>query len=288
MNNKVIFAFINLTTIPCFADWSSLIESKKSVMTTQTYNIISSQLASWQSGNAPKIVSSEIKSIPIVESEEAVIDIRTCGSKCIAMMPDPITPFETPDCNAGFKASSKIRLGLFNTLHVLEQQLDALAQHFGYTAGQIKIKVFEGLRDIATQKMLFDNKMQEIQNANAMMTQERVFSETCKWVSPVINNVPVHSTGAAIDIRLWDTINNQFIDMGKFGVIWGANPAAPTFSEELTDEQKNNRLFLVIAANQAGLINYLYEWWHFSCGDRYASFWLESDPAKRQAIYGSI
>lgn len=100
------------------------------------------------------------------------------------------------------------------------------------------------------------------------------------------NNIPVHSTGAAIDIRLWDTKNEQFVDMGSFGVIWGVNASAPTFSEDLTDEQKSNRLFALIAATQAGLVNYSYEYWHFSYGDRYASFWKKKSYKK--AMYGPV
>ncbi|HEV2601777.1 MAG TPA: hypothetical protein VGT41_05815 [Candidatus Babeliales bacterium] len=33
-------------------------------------------------------------------------------------------------------------------------------------------------------------------------------------------------------------------------------------------------------------LNYTYEYWHFSCGDRYAAYWQESDPTKRVAYYG--
>lgn len=48
--------------------------------------------------------------------------------------------------------------------------------------------------------------------------------------------------------------------MGPFGVIWGSNPSAPTFSEAITDVQKNNRLYFLVAGAHAGLINYSYEY----------------------------
>jgi zinc D-Ala-D-Ala dipeptidase len=104
----------------------------------------------------------------------------------------------------------------------------------------------------------------------------------------VRNNIPVHSTGAAVDIRLWDNHHKQFVDLGPFGVIWGKNTTAPTFSEDISDAQKNNRLYALVAATQAGLINYVYEYWHFSSGDRYASFWQEPDPTQRKAMYNTI
>ena len=165
-------------------------------------------------------------------------------------------------------------------------KLDELAPYFGYQMDQISICVFEGLRDLATQKMLFDNKAEEIAEQHPEWTEQQIVNETSKWVSPVINNVPVHSTGGAIDIRLYDEQNNYFIDMGKFGVIWGTNPATPTFSSEITEKQMKNRLWLYTAALKIGLINYPYEFWHFSTGDRYAVYWLKSKPL--QAQYGSI
>lgn len=50
----------------------------------------------------------------------------------------------------------------------------------------------------------------------------------------------------------------------------------------------NNRLLLLVAAAQAGLVNYCYEWWHFSHGDRYAQFWQEANADKRIAVYDAV
>ncbi len=78
----------------------------------------------------------------------------------------------------------------------------------------------------------------------------------------------------------------EIAELGKLGVIWGPNPHVPTFSNELSNEQIKNRLLLWIAATSAELVNYPYEYWHFSTGDRYATDWLRSIPFK--AIYGGI
>ncbi len=181
-----------------------------------------------------------------------------------------------------------MRQTMFEKLEKMVLILDKLAKNFGYEPEQIVIKVFEGLRDLTTQEMLFNNKDAEIRTANLGMSEAEVLSETAKWVSPVINNVPVHSTGGAVDIRLWDAKNHQFLDMSPFGVIWGKNTQAPTYSDTLTPVEQNNRLFMLLAATEAGLINYPFEYWHYSSGDRYASFWLEKDSSLRKAIYGSI
>lgn len=268
--------------------WDALLASKKCVINEKAYAVITKQYKAFISGQAPKVVDPCIKCIPIIESHESLVDVNLMQNTRITMMKNTDVAFASPDCNSGLSAASKIRKAVFENLERMLKELDTLAPLFGYESGQIDIKVFEGLRDIATQEMLFNNKTQEIKVANPQMSDDEVFSETCKWVSPVINNVPVHSTGAAIDIRLWDNKTNEFLDLGKFGVVWGKNPNAPTFSSDLSMQQKNNRLLMILAATQAGLINYCYEFWHYSNGDRYASFWTESDANKREAIYNSI
>jgi len=128
-----------------------------------------------------------------------------------------------------------MRASVFRKLQGMIDQLDQLAIYFGYEPGQVYILVFEGLRDLGTQKMLFDKKLEEILLLNPDMSFEMAEKETAKWVSPVKNKTPVHSTGAAVDIRLWDNKNNYFLDLGSFGVIWGDSQLASTFSEEITD-----------------------------------------------------
>ncbi|MFI5332972.1 MAG: M15 family metallopeptidase [Candidatus Babeliales bacterium] len=284
---RLICAFA-LFSLSLNASWKEHLESKKSVINESAYRLLTAQHELHVKNDAPKIVDPRVKTIPIIESNEPLVDVNASNHARISMLPNPTHPFASADCNSGFTASSKIRRSVFVKLQGLVNQLDTLAPHFGYQAGQIHIKVFEGLRDLKTQEMLFTNKAHEIQQANPSMSEEEAFAETCKWVSPVRNNIPVHSTGAAVDIRLWDIKNNQFIDMGPFGVIWGKNTTAPTFSADLTEEQINNRLLLLAAAAQAGLVNYTYEWWHFSHGDRYASFWQEADASKRSAIYDAV
>jgi zinc D-Ala-D-Ala dipeptidase len=206
----------------------------------------------------------------------------------ISMMPQPKSPFEGPTFNSGLPSASKMRASIFLRLQGMIDQLDKLAIDFGYEPGQVSIFVFEGLRDLGTQKMLFEKKLAEILLLNPEMSLEMAEKETAKWVSPVKNNTPVHSTGAAVDIRLWDNKNNRFLDLGPFGVIWGDSRLAPTFSEEITDIQKNNRLYCLIAAERTGLTNYVYEWWHFSFGDRYDVYWKDQKDQGKVALYGSI
>lgn len=274
--------------------WAELLQEKSHLFEQYPeLEIIKRQQAAFACGEAPAIAAPVIKSIPIEESGEKLVDVRAMSYSRIMMMPEPTKPFENDACNSGLPSASQVRKTVYEKLVAMTYALDILASEFGYERGEISIKVFEGLRDLKTQALLFNNKKAEVMAANPDMSDDQADAETSKWVSPVKNNVPVHSTGAAVDIRLWNEHKKEYLDLGKFGVIWGANPSVPTYSEDITDIQKRNRLYLQMAAAKAQLTNYHNEYWHFSPSeplkrDRYAAYWHEADADKRVAHYGSI
>ncbi len=313
--NKIIVLTILLFShnVLTAYSWSEILHKNSRLSGDPAFKIIFDQYKCFTSGSAPTIADPVIKRIPIVENNEPIVDIILENNPRISMLPNPLfEPFYAPHYNAGFPSASKIRAEVYCRLERLVSYLDKFALFFGHVPRSISIKVFEGLRDLKTQERLFQSKVEEIicthktekQNQSSVdpdLTEEEETSESCstltqeeaeleaaKWVSPVKDNVPVHSTGAAIDVRLWDESTSDFLDLGDFGVIWGENKTAATFSEDLTDHQKLNRLFLLMAATKAGLTNYSFEYWHFSCGDRYAAFWQEEDASKRVAHYGSV
>ena len=270
--------------------WNALLDESRTLMGENTYTLLQRQHHEFIGGNSPTIADTRIKRIPIVEAGEPLIDLWATNHARISALSDqelPAAHYAPEDIDPRAPSYSMVRKSVFEALMRMVQELDTLAPHFGYEAGDLEIKLFEGLRDIATQKELFDTKFAAIRAHNPHLSLEQAYIETSKWVSPYIDNVPTHSTGAAIDIVLWSKKKNRFCDMGRFNV-GGVN--ALTFSEDatLTTEQRNNRLLFLIAATRAGLTNYLYEFWHFSYGDRYARYWRESDPKKRIARYGSL
>lgn len=267
-------------------EWRALFAQYKDLLSETS--IVREQYAAYKSSSAPTIADLRIKEIPIYENGEELVNLKEISVDRIEMLPDPSSPFEGPSVNSGLPSASKMRVGVFIKLQRMLEVLDELSIRFGYTPGQISIKVFEGLRDLNTQKALFEKKLKEIQALHPEFTLEMAEQETAKWVSPYRNNVPVHSTGAAVDIRLWDNKKGDFVDMGSFGVIWGVNKNVATFSEDISDKQKQNRLYCLLAAEKAGLTNYVYEFWHFSSKDRYAVYWNEPDQHQRRALYGSV
>lgn len=289
---KIIFATMLICLNNTMAKtWLEILNEKEILFKNiNAYKLICEQHHSFINNNAPVIANPIIKNIAINENNENLVDIRKIDNHRIKMLPDSPEQksFAAAIYNSGLPSAPKIRYDIYKKLEIMLNYLDELAPLFHYKPGTISIKVFEGLRDLKTQEILFKNKFNELKVLNPTKSDEEIELETSKWVSPFKNNVPVHSTGAAIDIRLWNDETSDFIDLGKFGVIWGTNQEAQTFSENLSDSQKINRLYLLLAANQTGLINYVYEWWHFSAGDRYAIYWQQKDINKRIAIYGPI
>jgi len=82
-------------------------------------------------------------------------------------------------------------------------------------------------------------------------------------VSPVTNlggsqNIPPHSTGAAIDIYLVDE-QGKVVDMGISTADWMKDvdgSISQTDSSEISDEAKHHRLIMSHALEGAGFVNY--------------------------------
>ena len=203
------------------------------------------------------------------------VDLTELSCERLRMMPSPTEPLASPDCNSGFPYASKMRPQLYASLRNMTNHLDDLSATFGFSKQDISIRIFEAFRDLKTQEMLFNEQVSRILSDQPDMSLEEAESHASRWVSPVKDNVPVHSTGLAVDLRLWNNRKDQFLDLGSFGVIWTTNKVAPTFCEEITLEQKLNRLFCLIAAERAGLTNYPFEFWHFSIDDAYSKWSLK-------------
>lgn len=263
-------------------NWEHFLTQQKRYIELHDSSSILTLFEAYHHGHAAKIADPTIQSIFIKEWDEPLIDITEQAHPRIRMMPNPEIPLASPEYNSGFNDASKIRTSVFKKLEDCIDALDELSDYFGYRINSINIAVFEALRSITTQEKLFHKKRAEIKVLSPHLSDHELDKETATWVSPVQDNIPPHATGSAIDIRLKK--GDQFLDMGPFGILWGTNPTAPTFSEDISYEQKKNRLLLLMAATKAGLVNYPYEYWHYSNGDRYGAFCL----GQPYAIYNAI
>jgi D-alanyl-D-alanine dipeptidase len=214
---------------------------------------------------------SEVIAIPIVENHEPFVDLK--NQTIIAYGPSPEIPNNTD--------YTKMRKTVY----------DKLVQAQTLLPKGLKLCVYEGYRSLELQRMLFNNRFTKVQALHPSWLQDQIFEETCKLVSPVINkdgsqNIPPHSTGAALDVYLIDEMG-QPMDMGIQVKDWmedADGSLSQTDSHCISAEAQQHRNIMGHALSTVGFINYPTEYWHWSYGDRYWAHRTEH----QQAIYGSV
>lgn len=195
--------------------------------------------------------------VPEKDNDEPLADIFSLSEPRIL----PLKHFiEMAD--AGHQSFGKMRKSLVDALLMMLKKLPE----------DIGIAVFEGYRPLWKQKEYFDKVFIETLKRDPKPSYEVAYEEAAKLVAEFIDNDFPHGTGGAIDMTLYkinkETGEKKRLDMGQMGAIKGQNEQRKTFTENITPEQRDNRLTLLRPAGEVGLVNYAEEeWWHFSLGD---------------------
>lgn len=213
----------------------------------------------------------KILSIPTDENADVWVDLRQQNT--IVLGPSP----EIPN-NQDY---TYLRKTVYEKLKLAQTKLPP-GYHFC---------LYEGYRSLALQKMLFDTQYANVKQRHPSWEAKDIFLETTKLVSPVINqdhtqNIPPHSTGAAIDVYLIDDKGQPF-DMGIHPKDWMQDEGARlsiTASTFITREATKNRAIMSAVLSDVGFVNYPTEYWHWSYGDRYWAYMKN----KTHAIYGNM
>ena len=94
-----------------------------------------------------------------------------------------------------------------------------------------------------------------------------------------------HPTGGAVDVSLVDTSGKE-LDLGCMydEDEESSNGNCFSYSDRVSEEAKLNRNILFNCMEKAGFVNYPYEWWHWSFGDKY---WAAVKKAPH-ALYGAV
>ena len=79
-----------------------------------------------------------------------------------------------------------------------------------------------------------------------------------------------HSRGSTVDVSLIEISTNKELDMGTIFDYFGVE--SHTFFDDISENQKSNRLILYEIMSNNGFKNYSKEWWHFT---------LENEPHKK-------
>jgi zinc D-Ala-D-Ala dipeptidase len=213
----------------------------------------------------PKVIA-----IPIQECGDPFVDLKEQST--IDYGPSPEIPNNTD--------YTKMRKTVYEKLVEAQELLPT----------GVRFCLYECYRSLDLQTMLYENRYKIIQELHPNWTEEQLFIETTKMVSPIVNldgsrNIPAHSTGGAIDIYLIDDKGDP-LDMGIHPKDWMDDDQgilSLTNSVHISDQARKNRHTMNKTLESVGFVNYPTEFWHWSYGDRYWAYML-GEP---HAIYGS-
>lgn len=205
------------------------------------------------------IADPRILAIDVKENADPLIDIK--NQNIITIGPSPEIPNNTD--------YTKMRKPVYEKLVQAQKLLPK----------GLSFCLYEAYRSLSLQQMLFENRYKEIKNKHVHWSEDQVFDETIKMVSPVTNkdkskNIPPHSTGAAVDVYLIDE-NGEAIDMGIHPKDWmldTEDTLSITDSQIISEQAKKNRKIMSEALSRVDFVNYPTEYWHWSYGDRYWAY----------------
>ncbi|ARB93501.1 M15 family metallopeptidase [Legionella longbeachae] len=213
----------------------------------------------------------KINTIPIHENNEPLVDLKDQQYLLFGSPPD--TPLTYNDY-------TKIRKSVYEKLLIAQNMLPC----------NWKFKVYEGLRSLRVQKILFNQQINRLKSQKPHRNEEELFIDASKLVCPIYSYdgtpiIPPHSTGGAVDLELID-INGNLINLGMEIKDWyKVDPdICKTHSKNISRVAFKNRMILLEIMLDLGFVNYPNEWWHFSYGDR---LWAALTN-EYKAIYGAI
>lgn len=217
------------------------------------------------------IADKAVQAIPIFDNQEPLQDIRQQSALCLGPSP------EIPNND--------------NYYYLRKNVLEKLVFATKNLPQGLRLCVYEGYRSIALQTQLFDAHYRTIKAEHPDWSLDRLFNETTKLVSPVVNrdgslNIPPHATGAAVDVYLLDE-HGQALDMGIHPKDWQQDKdgkLSQTDSTYISAEATKHRAILSEVMQAAGFVNYPTEYWHWSYGDKYWAYLSR----KKTAIYGLV
>ena len=234
-------------------------------------------------GPGPTLLSDPlVGGIPVVEDGSPVVDLATVGVRVRAQAPTlppglGLAPYAAgaPTASSEPWANGRHRL-VRSTLAERLQEAEALLP-----CG-VHLLVVEGLRSFGIQQLIYSAYRARLA-AELSAQPVELDRLASRFVAPPAT--APHVGGAAVDLTLVDDDGHE-LDLGT------AIDATPEESggacyfdaPGIDADARGLRTVLASAVQQAGLVNYPTEWWHWSFGDRYWAY-VTGSPI---AIHGPV
>lgn len=156
----------------------------------------------------------------------------------------------------------------------------AATKVFEESNGKYGIAVTDAFRSLLLQRKYFAEIREKIHQKEGL-SGKKLWDRVTQFIADP-DLCPPHSTGGAVDCTLVEISTGIKTDMGT--PVDSIQDRSQTWSDEVTSDQRKNRLLLYSAMISLGFINLPTEWWHYSYGDQYWAAFYE----KPYAIYNSL
>lgn len=139
-----------------------------------------------------------------------------------------------------------------------------------------------GFRPLAVQVQLLGAVVNLSRQSNPSFTDQQHLEYARLYVADPSVKCPPHVTGGAIDLDIFDSSTNKFVDMGCPPNTDGE--IASLHSKQINSTQYNNRLTLLSAMLSAGFAPLVTEWWHYQYGETYWAAFYGYETTKYDLI----
>lgn len=221
------------------------------------------------------------------------IAIAECGEPLIPIPVDILAvvsphPYQQLGAEYGARSPYMMRQSAIEKLIVAQNQLQ---KKLGW-----RLQIFDAYRPVAVQQFMVDHTYQELIQAQGLTEaeltgdrQQAILKQVYEfWAPPSLDPAtpPPHSTGAAVDLSIIDSMGEP-VDMGS--PIDEVSPRSyPDYfatSDNCIEQQYHRHRQILFEVMQfAGFVRHPNEWWHFCFGDQMWA-WLTGNST---AIYGRV
>ncbi|MBD2175811.1 D-alanyl-D-alanine dipeptidase [Pseudanabaena sp. FACHB-1998] len=235
-------------------------------------------------------MSKPYQSIPISDCGEPLVAIAANSlNAMITIDPHPYVSLQAP---YGDRSPFWVRQGILERLQKAQAYLQILHSNW-------KIALFDAYRPIPVQQFMVDYSFAQLAASKGLditaLTEEQknaLMEEVMKfWAIPSDDprTPPPHSTGAAIDVTLYEHSPEGMIpvDMGS-PIDEISDRSLPNYFASFRNAQAvefhRHRELLSQVMTHGGFVRHPNEWWHFSYGDQLWA-WISHEQL---AIYGGV
>ncbi len=219
--------------------------------------------------------------IPIAECHESLVAIPDHFFK---INPHPYIALGAPYSD---RSPFFVRQGILKRLQKSQTYLQTLNPHY-------QIAIFDAYRPIPVQQFMVDYSFTQLAESKGFQIKNLTESQKDLLMTEVIKfwavpsddprTPPPHSTGAAIDVTLYDA---ELLEVNMGSPIDEISDrslpdyfASSSHSQALTFHR--DRQLLNAVMTHSGFVRHPHEWWHFSYGDQLWA-WTSNEEV---AIYG--